>query len=210
MVRPDKIHGQTTDQVAEVLWSNHVWDDHERKEGNACRENQAVDKNDEASLLQITQLGVFDFAVDLCQSFLAAHSQDGVPQTNENANKPNGVWQARVAQPAERIVGESQISRRNPGRPMRTPRPNGEERPSGHHDHHNGSHIHDLQSFPARFRNAFDVFPPKIEGHQEREYGRSKIHRKSDVPVDGLEEVVQESRQILTSGDTADWAGENV
>src|SRR5215469_1874053 len=104
MVRADKIHRQAADQVAEVLGADRVGNDHEREEGDAGGKDQAINKNDEAGLLQVAELGMLNFAVDLRQSFLTAHGQDGVPQTNKNANEPDRVRQARMAQPAERTL----------------------------------------------------------------------------------------------------------
>src|SRR5215472_4318731 len=115
MVRADKIHSQTTDQIAEVLGPNPVRNNHEGEERDAGRKYQAVNENDETCFLQVAQLGMFNLSVNLRQSLLTAHCQDGMPQTDENSNESNGVGQPRVTQPAERIIGEGQISRRDPG-----------------------------------------------------------------------------------------------
>ena len=82
MVRADKIHGQTADQVAEVLWPDGVWNDHEGKERDARGKDQAVNKNNEAGLFQVAEFGVLNLAVDLREGFLATHCQDGMPQAN--------------------------------------------------------------------------------------------------------------------------------
>src|SRR5215467_9188407 len=99
MVRADKIHGQTTDQVAEVLGPNRVGNNREGEERDARGKEQAVNENDEARLLQVAQLGMFNLSVNLRQSFLAAHCQNGVPQTDKNSNESNGIGQPRVMQP---------------------------------------------------------------------------------------------------------------
>src|SRR5215471_16535879 len=93
---------------------------------------------------------------------------------------------------------------------MGSANPNRHQGPGDHHDYHDAGHVHDLQSLSTRLRDAFNVFPPKIDGDHGCEYRGSKIHWKSEAPVHGLEQIIQESRQILTRGHAADWTGQDI
>jgi len=57
------------DQIAEVLGTNRVRNNHGCEEGDAGCENEAVDKYDEARLFQVGQLGDARLPIDLRQRF---------------------------------------------------------------------------------------------------------------------------------------------
>ena len=48
-------------------------------------EHEAVDGNDDGGALQVLQLGMGKFAIDLGQRFLAAHGQHGVAECDQDA-----------------------------------------------------------------------------------------------------------------------------
>ena len=48
---------------------------------------QAVDGDYDCRALQIFQLGMLDFAIDLGQALLAAHGQDRVAECHDNAEQ---------------------------------------------------------------------------------------------------------------------------
>src|SRR5437879_8280466 len=60
-----QVHRQAADEVVEVTPPHSIGNDHDRKERNEGRENQAVDENDKACLFKVTQFRMFDLAVHL-------------------------------------------------------------------------------------------------------------------------------------------------
>ena len=79
--RAGHVHGQSADQVVAIsLHAHFVGDQHHGQEGNAGREHEAVDEDDESGLLEVLHLRRFDFAVDLGQRLFAAHRQDRMPE----------------------------------------------------------------------------------------------------------------------------------
>ncbi len=80
-----------------------IGDDHYRKKRNERSEKQAVNENNVTGFLQIRQLGVFDFPVNLSHRLEAAHSQDRVAESDENTEQPNRLRQAAPAQPSQRV-----------------------------------------------------------------------------------------------------------
>ena len=59
------------------------------EQGGKPGENEAVDGDDDGGALQVLQLGMGEFAIDLGQRFLAAHGQHGVPEGDQDAEMPN-------------------------------------------------------------------------------------------------------------------------
>ena len=98
--RPDHVHRQPADEVARVvLHADLVGDQHHGQEGNAGRQHQAVDEDDEGRLLEVRQLRRFDLAVDLGQRLLAAHGQDRMPEGEQQADHADDAHPvARLAQ----------------------------------------------------------------------------------------------------------------
>ena len=85
--RPRHVHGQSADEVVAVeLHADFVGNQHHGQEGNARREQQAVDEDDEGRLLEVLHLRRFDFAVDLGQRLFAAHGQDRMPEGQQQAD----------------------------------------------------------------------------------------------------------------------------
>ena len=60
-----------------------VGNDHHREERHQRGEEQAVQEDHQPGLLQVLQLGMFDFAVDLCQRLFAAHGQHGMAKPDQ-------------------------------------------------------------------------------------------------------------------------------
>jgi hypothetical protein len=82
--RPRQTHRQAANQVLEIVWTDAVRNDHHRKERNQRREHHAVNENYEYRFLQVRQLRVLDFPVDLRQRFRAAHGQHGMPKPDQH------------------------------------------------------------------------------------------------------------------------------
>src|ERR1700722_239863 len=98
--RPDQVHGNAADEVGEIIRPNLIGNNHHGKERDQGSEQQAVNENDEPSLLQILQLGMFDLAVDLGQSLFAAHGEDGVSEADKK-NDPGNVAEPGSVEPAQ-------------------------------------------------------------------------------------------------------------
>ena len=82
--------------------------------------------------------------------------------------------------------------------------------PDDHDHHHDGREFHDPHRFFAGFFDSLDVLPPEIGGHQDREDCGGGIGGKRVMNTDSRENLVEESNQILTSGDAADGPGEHI
>ena len=59
-------------------------------------EEQAVDGDDDGGALQVLELGVLDFAVDLGQRLFAAHGQHRVTEGHEDAEQAEHLGVVRV------------------------------------------------------------------------------------------------------------------
>ena len=108
------VHGQPGDQVVLVNRDAHrVGNDHHEQQRGEAGENEAVDRDDDGGALQVLQLGMGQFAVDLGQRFLAAHGQHGVPegdQDAENAELSGQILgQVGVLQEAQSFRAELQV-----------------------------------------------------------------------------------------------------
>src|SRR5436190_6851045 len=79
-----QMHGNAADQVAEVLRSDLVGNDHHREKRGQGGKQKGVNSNDDRGFLQISQLGMSNLAVHLSERFLAAHSQHRVSEANEH------------------------------------------------------------------------------------------------------------------------------
>ena len=120
---PDQVHRQSANGVIEEILAHRIGDDHHREERHTGGENQAVEKDDESRFFQVPQFRVLDFPVNLGHGLLAAHGQNRVTQANQNADQSDGVWQRRVAQPAQRVVRIHKIREMRPGRKMSSSHP---------------------------------------------------------------------------------------
>ena len=101
-MRPVHIHRQPADQVGVVLFhALAVGDQGDGEKADTPCEDQAVNEDDEGRLLEVRQLGRFHFAVDLGQRLFAAHRQDGMAESNEQADETDQakpVFGVQVAQ----------------------------------------------------------------------------------------------------------------
>ena len=114
---PCEIHGQAADQVLEKIPADVVGNNHDGEEGNQRGEHQAVNEDYEPSLFEDSgSLGLFDFAVDLRQRFLAAHGQHGVTEGDEDGNDAEHMRKTAVRQPAKSAGPKTQITRMRPRR----------------------------------------------------------------------------------------------
>ena len=85
-MRAPQIHRQPGNQVVFVNRdSDCIRDDHHKQQRSDAGEDEAVDRDDDRGALQVFQLGMSKFTVDLRQRFLAAHGQYGVAERDQNS-----------------------------------------------------------------------------------------------------------------------------
>ncbi len=150
---------------------------------------------------------MFDFAVDLRQSFFAAHGEHGVAEADEK-DDPGDVAEPGSVKPAQRFfiqrnyAGMQRVRRQLDGRAQ-----NRDGAPDEQYHHHHRGDGHDLQRFLAGLVHALGILPPEIAHHDHRQSGGEvivgKIQRAVQVPA----HVLDKSREILAGGYGADGAG---
>ena len=109
--RADDVHRQAADQiVGVVLHADFVGNQQHGQEGDAGRQHQAVDEDDERRLLEIRQLRRFDLAIDLGQRLLAAHGQDRMAEGDQQADHADDAPPAaRLAELCGQATGNSRL-----------------------------------------------------------------------------------------------------
>src|SRR5579859_1302552 len=206
-------HGQAADEILQVVLPHIVGNNHHREEGNQRGKHQAVDENDQSGFFEVLELGTLDFAIDLGERFFSAHGQYGMAQSDEDGDDAEHVRQAAVRQPAERARAEMKISRIGKRWKLRMPQHRSIDAPADQEHHHHGNQLHDVQRFFARFRHAFDIFPPEINGDDDRKGGGDagdRGFREGSAQVRMLREFAEQTAEILSGGDAADRASEDV
>src|SRR5260370_12307193 len=166
---PFKIHRQSADQIFQELLADTVWNDHNGKERNQRGKDQTEDKNSGSGLLQVGELGAFNFAVDLRKRFLAAHRQYRVAEGNEDGDDAEHMRKAAVREPTEGAGAQPEVARLWPWRQRGMPHRHRINAPANEHHHHHGDQLHDLQSFFAGLGNPFGVLPPEIKREDDGE-----------------------------------------
>ena len=154
---------------------------------------------------------MFDLAIDLGQSFFAAHGQHGVAEADEE-DDPGNVAEPGSVEPAQRFLvqrdyaGVQRVWRQLDGGSAQ----NRDGAPDEQNHHHHRGDRHDLQGFLAGFVHALGILPPEIADHDDGqsrgEVVVGKIQRAVQVDAD----VFDEARQVLASGDGADGAGQHI
>ena len=133
-LRPDHVHGEAGDQVVLVdvgarTTSGMSMDGQQR---GAAGEEQAVDGDDDRGALQVLELGMLDFAVDLGEALFAAHGEHGVAEGHEDAEEAEASEsRLRAFEEAERIVAEVEIGWHGQRRQMRAAHERRSRRPRG-------------------------------------------------------------------------------
>ena len=161
------IHGEAGDQVVLVNRDPHrVRNDHHEQQRREPGKDEAVNRDDDGGALQVLQLGMGQFAVDLGQRFLAAHGQHGMAEGDQDAEngefRGQTVRQVGVLQKAQRFVAELQAvgSRQRHGLVALLHQGNG--RPAQQDDHHHRGDLHYPQGLLAGFLNPLGVLPPEV------------------------------------------------
>ena len=139
---------------------------------------------------------MLDLAINLGHGFFAAHRENRMTQSDQNSDKTDRVRKRRVLQPTQCIVGIDKVGEMRPWRDLRATHRERVDAPRDHQHHHHGRDVHDAQGFLAGFGNAFDVFPPEVDGHKDGKEGRSRIHRKLGAEVKIREDFVHQAGQI--------------
>ena len=106
----DHEHGHAGDQVVLIFNMLIEGNQHVGQQRGAAGEDEAVDSDDNRRPLQVLQLGVFDFAVDLRQRLLAAHGKNRVAKGHENAEQAHHRKQLRhSAQKSQGVVAKGEM-----------------------------------------------------------------------------------------------------
>ena len=151
-----------------------------------------------------------NLAVNLGKCLFAAHSEDGVSETNQQ-DDPGDMRNESSVKPPQRLLvelhdpGMEGIRRyldRNFEYRVRAPE-------NQNHYHYRGDG-HDLQRLCAGFVDTLDVLPPEIESNQDREYGRKVIFRERKRVMHVLADVLDEACEVLAGRNGADWAGQDI
>ena len=144
---PVLIHGQPGDEVVLVNRNSHrVRNNHHEQQRREPGKNETVDRDDDGRALQVLQLGMGQFAVDLGQRFLAAHGQHGMPKGNQDAE--NGelggepMRQVGVFQETQGFGAEFQAVGRGQRDRLVSLLQQGQRRPGQQDDHHHRGDLH--------------------------------------------------------------------
>src|SRR5689334_1512782 len=87
---------------------------------------------------------------------------------------------------------------------------NGERAPDYKCHHHHRGDLHDTQSRRARFLDAPNVAPPKIERDEYAEYGGESVWVYAQTTMTERKQLIRQKCQVLSGADAADGAGQNV
>src|SRR5882724_781021 len=175
-VGADHVHGEAGDEVVLVDGdADGVGDEHHREQGSEAGEEEAVDGDDDGGSLEVLELGVGDFAVDLGEGFFAAHGEDGVAEGDEDAEEAHEVGEVGVLEESERAVVEMQVGGSGPGDGLVAVLQDGDQRPTEEDDHHDGGDLHDAKGFFAGFVETFGVLPPVVNGYGQGEADGEEI-----------------------------------
>ncbi len=176
----------------------HVGISIEASKRGAAREDQAVDGDDNRRALQVLELGMLDFAIDLRQALLAAHGQHGVAEGHQDAEQAQQRHQLGSLEKAQRIVAELEIVHGRRRRQMSAPHHHRVNAPDQQNHHHDGGDLHDPQSLAARLLDALDVLPPVVDRDHGGEHGRGVIHVELEGGI--VVRVHQSRRQPVAAG----------
>ena len=209
--RAGQVHRQTADQVVDIQLRAHpVRNQHHGQERHHRGEQHAVKEDHETGLLEILQLGMRNLAVHLRQGFLAAHSQQRVPQPDQH-DDPDQLFHTGPVQPAEAFAGDVEVRGRGQRDRLVAARENRGQRPDDQYDDHHGGDLHDAQRLLARLMHADNVLTPKIDRHHDRDA------RGKDLRIDHpglvarrLQRFVQQPGDVEAGADPADRAGQHV
>ena len=215
-----------------------VGDDHHGEEADQRGQQQAVDEDDERSLLEIRQLRALDLPIDLGQGLLAAHGQDRMAEGDQDAEGADQaepmdlrrVMESRadggVAEPAERVflpaghfidlrlsLGVDLLREVGRGRGevlgIGAGR-QGRAAPGDDDDAHHGRRRHDPQGLVGRLAEPSDVGPPEVEGDGRRDRRRAPTFGNGEFHLEVGEHFVRQADQVLPGRDPADRAGQDV
>src|ERR1035437_6068092 len=208
--RADQVHGKAADQVVQVLGPRGIRNEHYGEEGNQRGEDHTVGEDHKAGALQVLQLGVGDFAVDLGQGLLAAHGEEGVAQADHDGDGGDGGSDGAL-EPAERLVGEANVLQGWKRHRLVAVLENRDHAPDEQDHDHDGGDLHDAQRLLAGFVDADDVLAPEVDGDyggEHRREIRGIYLERGEVPV--LADLVDEAAKVEARADGADGAGEHV
>ena len=185
-------------------------------------------RDDDGGALEVLELGMREFAIDLGQRFFAAHGEHGMAEGDHDTENAELLRQAligkAVMEEAERFFGEMQVSGRGQRDVLVADFEERERRPAEQDHNHHGRDLHDPERLFAGLVDALDVLPPVIDGDGEGEDNRGPVDvelrravenvvngaRNPAVRVGGDHDFVEQADDVLAGGHAGDRAGENV
>ena len=157
---------------------------------------------------------MFDLAINLSHRFFAAHGENRMAETDQYANKADCVGKRGLVQPSQCASVYSlvinNVVQRWQGRKMSAAHPQRVTAPEHHEHNHDRGHVHDAQSFLARFVDSLNVLPPEIKRAQNSECGCGRVLRQHQFGMCKMQQLVQKSDEILAGRNAADRPGENI
>ena len=208
--RSGQVHGETAQQVVDVLPAHAVRDDHHREHRNHTGAEHGVDAHQVAGIHQVLHLRIGNFAVDLGQGLEAAHGEQGVAEGDDDRDRadlrPDGT-----VEPAERVFAELYVLRYRQRRKLHVSlEQQGDGAPDEEGDHHDRGDLHDAQRLAAGFMDTADVTAPEVGRNQHSETGGEEVGRNAWGNVAGLRKLVEQVSEVKSRADHADGSGENV
>src|SRR5262249_43276579 len=116
--RSHQMHGESGEQVRDVVGTNRVRNDHAREKRDDTGTDNRKHANDGGRDLQVLEFGIRDLAVDLRQRLEATHRQQRVTKGNDDRYKRNGRPDGSV-EPPETVLSKVQVLRNRSGRDLR-------------------------------------------------------------------------------------------
>ena len=164
------MHGEAGDQVVFVDGHTHcIGNEHYREQRRQAGENETVDRDYNRGFLQILQLRVSQFTINLRERLLAAHGQNRVAEGHQDSehaeHSRQTLFRKAVPQEAEGFLAEMEVLGRGEWNRLISGLDQCECRPRQENDHHYGGDLHHSKGLLAGLVDALDVLVPEIDSH---------------------------------------------
>src|SRR6516162_10862298 len=178
-----EIHRQATDEVFEELRPLIIGNQHHREEGHQRGENQAVNKNHQTGFLQIRQLRVLNFAIDLRQGFFSAHRQHRMAEPDKDGNETREMRQVNPVEPAQCVRTQPQIAGVRDGGQNGVTQDGRVDAPADQDRDHQRRDLHDSHGLLAGLVDTLDVVPPEINRAENGEARGAGVGRNVNMDM---------------------------
>ena len=144
--RAGQVHGNAADKVVVVMRPLGVRNQsHTQKRHERCK-NKTEDKNGHCRPFQIHELRVRDLTIHLGERLLAAQSQNGMAESDENSNERDRR-QSGSFQPAQGIFAELHIFEVRSRSELSSLQEHRNPSPNQQRNDHDAGYLHDRQGF---------------------------------------------------------------